>query len=168
MELAEPVTLSVPPDGATLPVRVTGVNLAEVLALYEKQGISGSGTLGGKIPVTLGPEGVSIDDGSLAAAGGHIAYRPGNGAAALAGNQHLGMALRLLEDFSYERLEAGVDFTTGGDMTLAVHLSGRNPAVFDGRTVNFNINVEENLFDLFKVLRLTDDLTIELQKRLQR
>ncbi len=168
IELAEPVTFTLPPSGHTVPIRVSDVNLGKVLALYEEQGIGGSGTVRGHIPVTVGADGVSIEDGSLRSDGGHLSYQKGAGEAARSTHQHLDLALQLLEDFAYESLVAEMDFATSGDLILDVHLSGRNPGVFEGRPVNFNINVEENLFDLFKVLQLTDDLTIKLEERLRR
>ena len=82
-------------------------------------------------------------------------------------HEQLAMTLRLLENFHYDKLNVGLEFDPEGRLLLATQLSGRNPDEFNGRQVNFNINLEENLFDLFKVLRLTDQLTRELEKRVQ-
>ncbi|MCK9502683.1 MAG: YdbH domain-containing protein [Porticoccaceae bacterium] len=167
LSLAEPATMDWPFAGNTLLVRVSNLKLDEILALYAKQGVQGTGTIGGEIPLVLDSEGLSISDGSLESIeAGTIRFTNSKAAAIASGNEQVAMTMRLLENFSYDRLRVTTDFQPSGKMLLGVQLSGRNPAEFDGRQINFNINLEENIYELFKVLRLTDDMTKKLEKRL--
>ncbi|MDY0069319.1 MAG: YdbH domain-containing protein [Porticoccaceae bacterium] len=168
LALAAPFEVDLPDPETAFTLVLSNWQLGQVAALYADHGLAGAGVLNGTLPVTLTGEGVAIAGGELASAppGGTIAY--GAGAEVGSGNAQLDMALRLLRNFHYDSLAARADFTTGGDLVLGLRLAGRNPDEFDGRAVNFNINVEENLFDLFKALRLTDEVINRLEKRLQR
>ncbi len=77
------------------------------------------------------------------------------------------MTLRLMENFQYTDLDVKVHLAPSGEMNLAVSLKGNNPGELDGRPVNLNINLEENIFDLIRVLKLTDELTREIEKRVE-
>jgi hypothetical protein len=168
VKLAEPAAIDVPFAGNTLTIELSKLKLEDILALYAKQGVEGTGAISGKIPLVLGSEGLSISDGSLESIEtGTIRFANAKAAALGSSNEQLAMTMRLLENFSYDRLRVTTNFEPSGKMLLGVQLSGRNPAEFDGRQINFNINLEENIYDLFKVLRLTDDMTKKLEKRLQ-
>ncbi len=168
VELAAPADIDLPFSGNSLDIVLSNLRLDEILRLYEKQGVSGTGVLNGKIPLVLEEEGVRINNGKLANSGdGRIVFTSAKAEALQATNQQLAMALRLLEDFNYRTLSISAQFEPSGDMLLGVQLWGSNPAEFDGRQVNFNINLEENLYDLFKVLQLTDEVTKKLEQRLE-
>ena len=166
--LARPATINYPFAGNALTITLSKLQLSEILGLYEKQGISGTGLISGEIPMVLTGEGVRIEGGSLhSVENGKIVFSGAKSRALKATNQQLAMALRLLENFNYETLRVGADFETSGDLQLSVTLWGNNPREFDGREVNFNINVEDNVYKLLEVLRLTDGITAEIERRLE-
>jgi len=168
VELDAPADVDFPFSGNSLLITLSNLRLADILRLYENQGVSGNGILNGEIPLVLEKDGVQISNGRLTNTGdGRIVFASAKSQALQATNQQLAMALRLLEDFNYRTLSISVEFQPSGDMLLGVQLWGSNPAEFDGRQVNFNINLEENLYDLFKVLRLTDEVTKKLEQRLE-
>ncbi len=123
--------------------------------------------LNGEIPIQLEQEGVRIEKGQVRAdyPGGKIAFMYENSEALAKTNEQLAMTMRLLENFNYEVLNVETDFMPTGDLTLAVNLVGNNPGEFEGRKVNFNINFQENIFQLFKVLKLTDELTRKIEEQ---
>ena len=168
VQLAEPALITLPELGNRLLFRVSNVQLASILGLYRDQGIDGNGVLNGVIPVILESDGVRVDRGEITAAapGGSIRYAHGLDLANA--NQQLAMTLGLLENFHYRVLDVTTDFRPSGDLVLAVRLEGRNPDRFEGQQVNFNINFEENIFQLFKVLRLTDELTTKIEGKLKK
>ena len=171
VRLAEPFVMAVPPDSANFRLTLTDWQLGQILALYRDQGLAGSGVLSGTLPVQWSEKGVQIDGGSIASQppGGQIVYTlNGSGQSLAERNREFGMALKLLENFQYDRLEASAVFQPNGQMLLGLKLAGRNPDQFDGRAVNFNINVEENLFDLLTSLQLSSDLIRQLELRLDR
>jgi hypothetical protein len=168
--VAEPAIIHYPFEDDKIRLQLSKLQLGEVLKLYEDQGLSGHGELGGMLPVILSGEGVQIAAGYLQSVGpGTIAYTMDDASGAVASSHdQLQMTLRLLEDFRYDALAITTEFEPSGQMQLGLQLSGRNPQELDGRQVNFNINVEENLYDLLRVLQLTDDLTEKIERRLDK
>lgn len=169
LSLAQPANIDFPFAGNSLTILLSNLRLQDILRLYEEQGVSGTGTISGEIPLVLEKDGLRINNGKLESVeAGSIVFTSGKAEAMKATSEQLAMALRLLENFNYQTLAVTTGFEPTGDMKLGVQLSGSNPAEFDGRQVNFNINLEENLYDLFKVLKLTDDITRQIEKRLQK
>ena len=171
VRLEAPFEVALPLDATEFNLVLSDWQLGEIFALYADHGLSGSGVMSGKLPLRLGAEGVSIEGGELTGQqpGGTIVYDGGEaGDAAGAGNQQLNVALRLLNNFQYDTLAVRANFAPDGDLLLGLQLAGRNPDEFDGQAVNFNINVEENLFDLLRALRLSDDVIKRLEDRLGR
>jgi len=169
LALAEPADINFPFTGNRLTFTLSNLRLDDILGLYRDQGISGRGVLNGRLPLVLEAEGVRVDNGSLLAAspGGQLALDQATSRAWGAGNEQLAMTLKLLENFHYQVLEVATDFHPDGQLILTVRLEGRNPNEFDGRQVNFNITFEENLYQLFRVLKLSDELTKRLEERIQ-
>lgn len=165
-ELKQPARIQFPIAGNTIDVELSNLELSDVFELYTEQGISGTGTISGFIPVHLDAKGVTIDNGRLYNIDvGNIRFSASG--KNQWGNEQLAMTMRLLEDFRYDLLKVSAAFDPSGDLLLVANISGNNPAEFDGRKVNFNINLEENLFDLYKALSLTDKLTRELEEKIQ-
>lgn len=167
--LKSQANIDFPPTGNRFTLLLSNLQLEEILRLYEAQGVSGRGVISGEIPVILESGGLHIDNGNLQSlGGGNIAFASDKSAAMGSTNPQLAMTLRLLEDFRYDSLGIEANFAPSGQLQLGVQLSGRNPAEFDGRQINFNINVEENMYDLYKVLSLSDEMTKKIENRLQK
>jgi hypothetical protein len=169
--LAEPFTYDLSDRANDFAINLENLDLAAILALYPQKGLSGTGTLDGRVPIRVAADGVVIDGGTVQSQppGGVIRYTLGGAEKGLAASSpQLATTLELLENFRYERLGSTVSLGPQGDLLLEVALSGHNPDVYRGRTVNFNINVEDNLYELLRVLRLTDDLINNLEERLGR
>ncbi len=73
-----------------------------------------------------------------------------------------------LEDFHYDLLDGSVDYTTSGTLQLGLRLHGQNPAIEQGRPINFNINLQEDVPSLLASLQLTDKVNDIIQQRIQR
>ena len=144
--------------------------LAELVALQQDQQIDAQGKLEGELPLTLRDGRIIIEKGYLKARapGGNIRYTPNEASASLArSSPELGMAMDLLRDFRYEVLSSAVELDEAGNLLLGLSLGGRNPGQYDGRQVNFNINLEQNLDPLLQSLRLSDTLVEKIEERLQ-
>ena len=76
------------------------------------------------------------------------------------------MALDLLGNFEYEALGSTVELDPQGNLSLGLSLAGKNPAFYAGRSIKFNINVEQNLDPLLQSLRLNDRLVEQLEQRI--
>lgn len=144
---------------------VRDVSVAAILALASEDA-DGSGRLDGVLPVTLRPEGPTIDGGRLTAQppGGHLNY----GGAVPAANPGLNLAIRALRNFQYDHMTLDVDYVPEGQLDLMVRLEGKNPDVEDGRPIHFNLNISQNVLTLLKSLQASERMSERVQERLSR
>jgi hypothetical protein len=158
-------------DSQEFLLEVEGVDLAELLTLVELEGLEGSGTLEGEIPLFRSGEIVEIREAELYGApeGGRIRYRSAAASQALAGQGYgVEQLLGALDDFHYDVLELTVDGDTRGEVEMAVHLGGFNPNFEGGRRVEFNLNVEAQLADLLRTGRAAYRVPEVIEKRLEK
>nr|WP_298140947.1 YdbH domain-containing protein [uncultured Pseudomonas sp.] len=151
------------------PLRVRGVQLGQVFRHYPTEGLDGDGTLDGDLPLTLGAEGVQIDNGQLAARapGGRLRFQSPSIRALGDSNPAMKLVTQSLEDFHYETLSSQVDYDRNGKLNLDLRLQGRNPAIEQGRPINFRINLEEDIPTLLASLQLTDKVNEIITRRVQ-
>jgi len=151
-------------------VQVDEVDLSELLHLVGVDGLSGTGRLSGRIPLTLDGSRYAIRDGSLAAGGpGVLRFRSDKLPSGIASaGEEMALALRALEDFRYDSLSLTLDKGKTGEGTIGLHLSGANPAVFAGRRFNFNIKFESNFDRLTDLALRSLTATQELLRRAER
>jgi hypothetical protein len=140
------------------------VDLAEVLAL-EGTSIAGSGRLNGSLPV-------QVDGGIVSIKGAAVNSAPGGGKIELSpslavptGQTGLDFAMQALTDFTYETLKATADYADNGDLALAVGLRGSNPTVEKGRSIQYNLTINENLFALMDSLRAQRVITDRVERQ---
>jgi hypothetical protein len=160
-----PFTYHLDSGSGSTEVGLADLDLARILAL-EGEHIAGSGTLEGVLPVRFENAAPSVDDGTVhaKAPGGVIRVAPA--LTGVTGQPGLDFALRALQDFRFKVLEADVDYSAAGDLALAVRLQGSNPDIEGGRPIHYNLNVSENVPTLLRALRLQDDVTRGVERRM--
>jgi len=155
-----------------LSVKVEQVDLQQLLYLEQQKGMEGTGVLDGVIPVRLTQTGVQVHDGILEARppGGVLRYQPTPETAqgVAPADSHLSLVLQALSDFHYNALKLGIQYEEDGTLKLTARLEGKNPDWQQGRPVNFNLTVQENIPALLKSLRVVQGIEQSLQERLQR
>ena len=153
----------------TFVVDVEAIDLASLLKQYPSSELSGDGRISGKIPVTLTAQGISIDKGAVAAEppGGRIHYESERVRKLASSQQSLQLVTKALEDFHYSVLASELSYDESGRLMLSLKLEGRNPAVENGRPINFNINIEEDLPALIASIQLGSQISDQLKKRVQ-
>jgi hypothetical protein len=132
---------------------VKGVDLTQLFELVNLEGLSGSGTLGGELPIALVGNEIKIRNAVLRSSGeaGVIRYRPDSGMSNIADSDpFLGTTLTVLENFHYERLEIEIDGSATGAVVTQIHLAGANPDYRDGHPVELNLSVDARLSDLLR------------------
>ncbi len=148
-------------------LRLRTISLAQLVALEKRQGIEASGILDGVLPAQWLHHGLRIRHGKLQVRqpGGVIRYTGNAASRAMAAN-HPGvkLAMRVLGNFHYHRLDADADYQPDGRLQLALHLAGHNPDYDKGRPVNFNLSIEENVLTLLKSLSLANDISEQLRQ----
>lgn len=163
-----PVTVSLDTPNFSTAVAVTGIDLAQLIALEQQEGLSGSGTLNGQMPIQVSNGALTIVGGQIIsdAEGGWIRFDPPPAMLALTKtNQALAIAFGALGNMHYERLGIELDYQPDGEALLKTHLKGHNPDWNKGQPVDFTINIEENIPKLIQALQFTDKLTKTLEKR---
>jgi hypothetical protein len=155
----------------TFIVKAEQLDLQQLLHLEQQKGMEGTGVLDGVIPVTFTPTGMQVHDGILEARppGGVLRYQPAPEAAqeVAPADSHLSLVLQALSDFHYNVLEFGIQYEDG-TLNLTAKLEGKNPDWQQGRPVNFNFTVQENVPALLKSLRVVQGIEQSLQEHLQR
>ena len=53
--------------------------------------------------------------------------------------------MKALENFQYETLRADINLSTNAESAVRVHLLGSNPDVYEGRPIEFNLNLTGGL-----------------------
>lgn len=135
-------------------LRLRRVDLEPALALAAVEGLSAKGRLSGLIPLAIGPEGISVTEGTLASDGGGI-LKIDNATVnqALSSEQEAVQLLsNVLKDFHYDTLGAVVTLPSAGSGTIRLSLDGRNPAVLEGHPFDLNVNFESDFRKLFNIL----------------
>ncbi|UTW04055.1 YdbH domain-containing protein [Amphritea atlantica] len=163
-----PVKLSLDNPDFTTAVAVTGIDLAQLIALEQQEGLTGSGTLNGQMPIRFSEGKLTIEGGQVFStpAGGWIRFEPPAEFLALTKTTPtLEIAFDALRNMRYERLGIELDYQPDGEALLKTHLKGHNPDWNRGQPVDFTINIEENIPKLLQALQFTDKLTKTLEKR---
>ncbi|MCA9471588.1 MAG: YdbH domain-containing protein [Nitrospirales bacterium] len=153
-------------------LQAKGLDVGKILKLEQQEGLKGTGLLDGNIPLVLTEEGVEVLDGLLSARppGGIIQYHTGEGTADVLKNtnENMNLVLQALSNFHYDVLTIGADYDHTGTLLLRTKLQGKNPALYSGKPIHFNLNVEENIPALLKSLQVAKDIEGRIEKLIQR
>jgi hypothetical protein len=149
---------------------VKGVNLAQLFDLVNLEGLSGTGTLDGELPIALVGDEIEIRNAVLRSNGetGVIQYRPDSGTANIAAaDDQFATTLEVLENFHYERLELEINGPALGEVAIQIRLAGVNPDYKDGYPVDFNLSVDSRLSDLLRTGIRIYRMPEEIESRLK-
>ncbi|MDQ7049101.1 MAG: YdbH domain-containing protein [Enterobacterales bacterium] len=67
------------------------------------------------------------------------------------------IAIQALENFHYQKISGTIDYNEKGEYRIALHLLGKNPDLYDGYPIDFNLVLNGQLSGVFKSLFLTGD-----------
>ena len=165
----EPFSLGAEASSQTVLVTLDSLDLAELLAVKDFAAIELAGRVNGRIPVTLGADGVRIEDGRIdgVAPGGVIRYQqssPDSGSTATG----MGIAAKALSNFEYETLASDVNYLENGDLVLQMQIRGRNPDLEGGRPIVLNLGVENNIPEMLRSLQATRNIQDILERQVNR
>ncbi|WP_168215588.1 YdbH domain-containing protein [Marinobacter confluentis] len=140
-----------------VPVDLSGIKLSELMQVYPAEGLAGSGVIHGRIPVLVGPDGVTVEAGRVAAmAPGGTLKLPADRLRGLAqGNEAMALVVQAMENFNYDVLSSTIDYDQDGRLMLGLRLEGNSPEVRDGHPIVLNINLEEDIPALLTSLQLS-------------
>lgn len=148
-------------DGRPSPpyrIDIQHLDLGKLVKLQQLSGVEASGVLDGHFPIVITQQGFIIDDGRLSARppGGVIRIQPtAEGGQDLGlSNPFLGMTYKVLENYHFNSLSSAITMDVNGDAHIIARLSGRNPDMKGSPPTHLNLNLESNLFDLFRSLNI--------------
>lgn len=148
---------------------VEGVELARLFEVYPAEGLSGRGTLDGRFPMSLVDGKLLIEGGQLQARqpGGVLRYQAQQLRDLAASNPNMEQLAAALDDFQYRVLASDVSYDEQGVLMLGLRLEGSNPAFQQGRQVNLNIQLEEDIPALLTSLQLSGQVSEIIRKRIE-
>lgn len=127
------------------------IDLNQLLSFADIDGLDGSGLLEISLPLGSDQAGVYIKNGTFSSsAPGHLAYTKEG----VAGSN---IGLQALENFQYQVLSGTVDYQSDGTYQINVHIEGRNPDLYAGHPIVFNLGISGVLPELFESLFMTGD-----------
>lgn len=156
-------------------VKLDKLSLARLLKLYPAEGLAGTGTLSGTLPVQFDPAaGISVKQGHIDALkpGGRLQVTAERLKTLASKNESMKLVVQALENFHYSVLSSSVNYGEDGTLMMNLHLKGNNPDVAKGQSVVLNVNLEENVPALLTSLqlsgRVSDAVTERVRKMLKR
>lgn len=136
-------------------VQLSGIDLAQVVALDKKQGIVVTGKVSGQLPVTFDGKKYTIESGELHNVSKGLIQVFDNPAVAelKANNTELKLAFDALQNLHYHQLSSAISMGDDGYMLLETVIKGRNPDI--DNDVNLNLNLSYDLLGLLESLSIT-------------
>jgi len=127
------------------------IDLGKLLAFADIDGLDGSGYLEMSLPLGSDQTGIYIKNGTFNSSGpGHLAYTKEG----VAGSN---IGLQALENFQYQDLSGTLDYQSDGTYQIDVHIEGKNPDLYGGHPIVFNLGISGVLPELFESLFMTGD-----------
>ena len=141
---------------------VKNIDLAQIMALQQQPGIHITGNIDGDMPLFIGKQGISIENGWLASiAGGKLTIIDNQSFDAIKVQQP---QLALLENLDFSHLQSNVRFTPDGWVFFDLALQGNNPD--KKQAVNFNYSHQENIFSLLESIRLVKAIENKIEQKI--
>lgn len=138
-----------------LTVKFRGIDLTQLLSLYPQSAVRATGKLRGTVPLTFAAPGVSVRNGLVLAdpPTGTLQATLPDGALPDDHGGQMRLVREALRNFHYTKLEADLTAEPSGAIHLATRLTGGNPELNNGRLMNVNIGIDENIVDLLGSIR---------------
>ena len=150
----EPTVLNPGLERHDLTFDIRNLALDSLFESLELDGVSGEGTLDGRIPIRLEGSSFAIADGQLKAIGPGRLRIESEEAEELIGQRDdkVDSMLDALRDFRYEEFTITLDKTSDQDLLMTLSVLGNNPDVLDGQMFQINVNLESNIDNILNAL----------------
>ena len=149
-------------------LQVEGLELQELLRVYPADGLAGTGTIDGQLPIYIAHDSFYIKAGQLQAREpGVLQFQSEKIQALGQSNPAMRIVADALEDFHFNLLSSGLSYDQSGKLLLNVSLKGQNPDLEKGRPIHLNINLEEDIPALLASIQLSGQVSEIIQKRVR-
>ena len=142
-------------------IELMHIDLNRLLTFADIDGLEGTGSLDILLPAGSDEQGVHIRNGTFSSTGpGRLVYSQEGMAASNVGMQ-------ALENFHYKELSGTVDYQSDGDYQITVRLDGKNPDLYGGHPIAFNLNINGSLPEFFEALFMTGSFEESILKQMR-
>jgi hypothetical protein len=150
-------------------LELKNIDLATLLKQHSSSELTGNGQLSGTVPLEITGTSVRILEGLVSAQepGGQLKYSSERARAIAKAQPSMKLVTEALSDFHYSVLTSNISYDETGKLRLGVRLEGSSPAVENGRPINFNVNIEEDVPAMLASIQLSGKVTDVIRKRLQ-
>jgi hypothetical protein len=139
-----PSTVNIDRQPVLLTLRVSDVDLTQLLSSLNYPDLTATGNVNGDLPLRLASDSIELQDGFL------NGTRPGMLRYQGPVNEKENLAFRALRNLEYHRLSTKLNYRPDGNYHLGLHLEGSNPEVLSGHPLVFNLNLSGHLPELLQ------------------
>jgi len=133
-------------------VELKHISLTELIFFMDVEGLYAEGMLDFSLPISMQEGNFSVKKGVFKTTEkGIIKYTAGG----LEQKTEKNIALQALENFHYDSLDGTLSYSQAGEYHIKLHLVGSNPELYDGYPIDFVLNLQGELSDVFRSLFLT-------------
>ncbi len=148
-------------------LHVRQIDLQSLMSLMLKQDFAAEGVLDGTIPVRFADGRVLLENATLAAINeGKLRYTTADPSLVASGGASTELLAKALEDFHFKVLSMRVNSEPDGKSLIALQIKGANPALYDGKPIELNVNLRGNLEEIIKHSMDVYALPSQLEKQL--
>ncbi|MDO6692551.1 YdbH domain-containing protein [Aliiglaciecola sp. 3_MG-2023] len=146
-----------------LKLDIDDLDLNQLVELQNQEGIEVSGAISGDLPIYWDSGFSTINQGIL--------LNDGPGKLKITNNEAFNAIkeqqdqLAFLENVEFSKLSSEVSLSDDGWLDLKIGINGVNPD--KQQEINFNYSHTENIFTLFKSMRITNSVQNSIEKRIQ-
>ena len=156
-------------------LRLKKIQLKDIFTKYPAEGLAGEGAIDGVLPITLLPSTkkgtalteVIIKNGQLVTVNeGFLRFENSALQNYAQANPNMKILTDIIKNFHYTKLSGTVNYANE-IAKLGLNIQGSNRDVENGKAVNLNINLEENIAKLLISLQLSDQINEPIRKRIE-
>ena len=142
-------------------LELSHISLSRLLAFADIDGLEGTGFIDILLPVGSDEAGIHVNNGSFrATAPGRLAYKN-------LGISSSNIGLQAMENFQYKDLSGTLNYQPDGTYLISVRLEGKNPDLYGGHPVIFNLNINGSLPALFESMFITGSFEESILKQIK-
>ena len=142
-------------------VELSHISLSRLLAFAEINGLEGTGFLDISLPLGSDEVGIHVNNGTFrATAPGRLAYKN-------QGISSSNIGLQAMENFQYKDLSGTLNYQSDGTYLISIRLEGKNPDLYGGHPVVFNLNINGLLPALFESMFITGSFEESILKEIK-
>ncbi|WP_161957588.1 YdbH domain-containing protein [Mariprofundus sp. EBB-1] len=152
-------------------VQIKHMDAGQVAEIRRQEGLQVQGLLDGELPFDWTSDGLKMTAGVLHSANvdGLIRYLGTESVRNLAASdQATKMVMDIMHNFHYKLLNIGANYTPDGELKMNIKLKGKNPEYENGRAVELNFNIEENVLKLMQGLNMAGGIGGAVEKKVQK